>query len=318
MNQHHPNFFMVGVVKGGTTSLHQYLDQHPEVYMSPIKEVNYFSRLDIDERNFAKAYAHDVDVDLKKYLSGDMKHTIHIAHVTNEQDYLKLFSKVKDEKAIGEASNSYILYEHAPVLIHAAYPKAKIIMMLRNPAQRAFSQYVMNLRLGKTKSQDFIQEIEADDQQAVKGWGANHQYLSIGLYYEQVKRYLDVFPKEQILICWYDEYKKDADKVVKTLFRFLEVDENFKVDTSTKLNEAGVPKFRQLNYLINQLGVVSWAKRKLPRGWREPFKKWMYTADKQVLPTMQPSEKAYLINYYKEDIIQLGKLLDKDLSHWLE
>jgi hypothetical protein len=318
MSEHHPNFFMVGVVKGGTTSLHQYLDQHPEVYMSPIKEVNYFSRLDIDERNFAKAYAHDVAVDLKKYLAGDMQHTIHIAHVTNENDYLKLFRNVKDEKAIGEASNSYILYENAPKLIHQSYPKAKILMMLRNPAERAFSQYVMNLRLGKTKSSDFINEIETDDKQAIKGWGANHQYLFIGLYYEQVKRYLDIFPREQILICWYDEYKTNAEKVVQSIYNFLAVDENFKVDTSTKLNEAGVPKFQQLNYWMNQTGIVSWAKRTLPRGWREPFKKWMYTADKHEIPRMKPEEKAYLINYYKEDIIKLGQLVHKDLSHWLE
>ena len=63
-----PNFFLVGVVKGGTTSLHRYLDQHPEIYMSPIKETNFFARNQIDISLFAKDYAHDVNVDLTNYL----------------------------------------------------------------------------------------------------------------------------------------------------------------------------------------------------------------------------------------------------------
>ena len=314
----HPNFFMVGVVKGGTTSLHKYLEQHPDIYMSPVKEVNYFSRFDIDESKFAKAYAHDVDVDLKSYLAGDMKHTIHIAHVTNTNDYYQLFRNVKNEKVIGEASNSYILYQNAPKEIHKTYPNAKIIMMLRNPISRAYSQYVMNLRLGKTKEKDFIKEIEQDDNATIKGWGANHQYLYIGKYYEQVKRYFDLFSKEQVLICWYDEYKQDVDKVVRSIYSFLGVDEDFKVDTSKKHNTAGVPKFAKLNYFINQNGVVSWAKRKLPRSWRAPFKKLMYTSKKQEIPTIKPAEKEYLVNYYKEDIIKLSELVGKDLSHWLE
>ncbi|MEZ5022956.1 MAG: sulfotransferase [Chitinophagales bacterium] len=317
MEIYHPNFFMVGVVKGGTTSLHKYLDQHPQIYMSPVKETNYFSRTDIDSTKFSKAYAHDVNVDLKKFLSSDMKASIHIAHVTQQEDYQKLFKNVTSEIAIGEASNSYILYKNAPRLIFESYPKAKIIMMLRNPIKRAFSQYVMNLRLGKTLEKNFIKEIEQDDKAENKGWGANHQYLYIGKYYEQVKRYYDIFPKEQILICWYDEYKKDSQKVVKSIYNFLGVNEDFQVDTSEKLNTAGVPKFAKLNFYINQLGAVSWAKRNFPRSWREPFKRMMYSSKEEVIPEMSPTEKQYLINYYKEDILKLSKLVDKDLSHWL-
>jgi len=85
MSNSYPNFFMVGVVKGGTTSLHHYLSQHPEIYMSPVKETNYFSRGDIDIKAFSKDYAHDVNVDLRKFFAGDMKQTIHIAHITAEQ-----------------------------------------------------------------------------------------------------------------------------------------------------------------------------------------------------------------------------------------
>lgn len=313
-----PNFFVIGVVKGGTTSLHQYLDQHPDVYMSPVKETNHFSKSDIDVSKFEKAYAHDVNVDLDKFLAGDMQEKIHIAHVTDDEDYKKLFKNVKNEKAIGEASNSYILYPKVAQSIHDYNPDAKIIMMLRNPVERAYSQYVMNLRLGKTLEQDFIKEVESDDNKTNKGWGANHQYLFIGNYYQQVKRYLEIFPREQVLICWYDEYKQNPSAVIKSIYRFLNIDEEFEVDTSKKLNVAGVPKFGKLNYYINQVGIISWAKRALPKSWRAPFKKLMYSEDKSKIPTITPSAKAHLIDYYQGDIKQLSALVDKDLSHWLK
>ena len=312
-----PNFFVIGVVKGGTTALHHYLNAHPEIYMSPIKETNFFSRKDIDSSKFSKAYAHDVNVDLEKYLASNMSQKIHIAHIEKEADYIKLFQNVKDEVAIGEVSNSYVLYENAPRLIFKSHPKAKLIVMLRNPVERAFSQYVMNLRLGKTLEKDFIKEIERDDHATHKGWGANHQYLFIGKYFEQISRYYKVFPKDQLLICWYREYKANANKVLEEIYGFLGVDKNFKVDASAQLNTASIPRFKRLNYYVNQVGIISWAKRKLPQSWRQPFKNMMYAASENEIPRMSEAQRDYLVNYYKEDILKLSKLVNKDLNHWL-
>lgn len=313
----HPNFFLIGTVKGGTTSLHRYLNQHPDIYLSPIKEVNYFSKEDIDEKHFSKDYRHDIALDLKKYFANGMSTPIHIAHITNEDDYLHLFSKVKNEKAIGEMSLSYMLYENAPKKLKATYPDAKIIAMLRNPAERAFSQYIMNLKQGKILSNDFIQEITQDDQKKIKGWGANHQYLIIGKYYEQLRRYYDLFPAEQIKIFLFDDYKIHPEKLVKDMFDFLGVDSNIDIDTSEKANEGGVPKLKKINYYLNHLGIISWAKANLPMSWRTPFKKWMYKTDKEVMPKMTLEERKFLIEYYREDILQLEKLIDRDLSKWL-
>lgn len=314
----HPNFFLIGTVKGGTTSLHRYLDQHPEIYLSPIKEVNYFSRYDIKEEDFARDYRHDIAIDLEKYFAQGMKTPVHIAHVTKEEDYLRLFSKVKHEKAIGEMSLSYMLYENAPQKIHEQYPDAKIIAMLRNPAERAFSQYIMNLKQGKILSKDFIKEITEDDQKPIKGWGANHQYLMIGKYYEQLKRYYDLFPAEQIKIFLFDDYKVRPSDVVREMFEFLGVRPDIEIDTSQKANEGGVPKMKLVNYIFNHFGIISWAKNNLPMSWRAPFKKWMYKTDKQEIPKMTQEERQFLIDYYREDILQLEKLLHRDLSKWLQ
>jgi hypothetical protein len=312
----YPNFFLIGTVKGGTTSLHRYLDQHPEIYLSPIKEVNYFSRECIHPEHFSQDYRHDVNVDLKSYLASGMKHPIHIAHVTEEADYLKLFSKAGNAKAIGEMSLSYMLYPSAPKAIAAACPDAKIMAMLRDPAERAFSQYIMNLRQGKTLNKDFIQEIKKDDQREPKGWGVNHQYLFIGKYYEQIKRYYDLFPAEQIKIFLFDDYAANPDAVVREMFEFLGVNPDFKVDTSQKANEGGIPKLKWVNYFLHQSGLISWAKNVLPKSWREPFKQWMYKKGPD-MPVMKPEERAFLVNYYREDILKLQELINRDLSKWL-
>jgi hypothetical protein len=315
--KHHPNFFLIGTVKGGTTSLHRYLDQHPEVYLSPIKEINYFSRADIHPEHFSRDYRHDVDIDIKSYLRSDMKEPIHIAHVTEEADYYQLFRNAGQAKAIGEMSLSYMLYPSAPQLIAKTYPKAKIMAILRDPAERAFSQYVMNLRQGKTLEKDFIKEITSDDERYPKGWGANHQYLSVGRYYEQLVRFYAVFPSEQIKVFLFDDYKANAASVVQQMFEFLGVDPNFEANTSERLNEGGVPKMERLNYILHQLGIINKAKQLVPRKWREPFKRLMFKPA-AAAPKMTAEERAFLVNYYREDILKLAQLLNRDLQNWLK
>lgn len=310
-----PNFFIVGVVKGGTTSLYRYLVQHPQVYMSPVKETNFFSRDAIDINLFTKDYKHDVDVNLKEFLQTDFSEIIHIAHVTKEEDYNLLFKKVKEEIAIGEISNSYILYPGVAEKIYQYNPLSKIIMMLRNPSERAFSQYLMNLRQGKTLNKNFIEEVLEDSKKSHQGWGANHQYLMIGNYYEQVKRYLDIFPKEQVKIFIYDDYKENPSAILKEMTIFLGLDD-FTFDTNQKYNEAGLPRFSNINYWLNQSGVMSWAKNIFPHRWRAPLKKLIYKEDN--IPKLQKEERQWLINYYKEDILKLEKLIDRDLSKWLQ
>jgi hypothetical protein len=313
----HPNFFLIGTVKGGTTSLHRYLDQHPEVYLSPIKEVNYFSQEDIHPEHFSRDYRHDVDINIKAYLRSGMKEPVHIAHVTEEADYYQLFSQAGQAKAIGEMSLSYMLYPAAPQRIATQYPHAKIMAMLRDPAERAFSQYVMNLRQGKTLEKNFIREITIDDAQTPNGWGINHQYLYIGKYFEQLQRYYDVFPPNQIRIFLFDDYKRDPAGVVEEMFAFLGVDPTFKADTSEKFNEGGIPKMEKLNYWLHQWGIINKAKQIVPRKWREPFKKMMFKPGSES-PKMTREERAFLVDYYRADILKLEALIGRNLQNWLK
>jgi len=311
-----PTFLIVGAVKAGTTSLHEYLQMHPEVYMSPVKETNHFSDADMLFTHFNVDYKQDINVNLDKYLAGDMETKIHIAHVRSAEQYAQLFRKAGHARAIGEVSNSYLWAPSTAQAIKLALPEVKIVMILRNPVERLYSQFLMNLKLGKIAERDLMKEIGADQAKPVKGWGVSHLYLEVGNYYAQVKRYYDLFPAEQIKVILYDDFRKDAGAVLRDLFSFLGVDPDFKPDLSKRFNEAGMPRFGKLNYFMTRIGIYGLIKRLFSSGVKEKMKQVLYT--RKSIPTITQEEKNRLINYYREDVEKLSALLHRDLSAWLQ
>src|SRR5947207_5839854 len=199
-----PNFFIVGAAKSGTTSLYEYLKLHPEVYMAPIKETHHFST-DIDNTKFRPNYSRSLNKDLSKFLESEMEEGIFHAFVKDWNEYVQIFKKVKDEKAIGEVTNSYLYSSTAAKNIREKFPNAKIIMMLRNPADRAFSHYLMDLRIGY-ETEDFMSALKKDMARNPKGWGISNLYVEVGMYSEQVKRYLETFPESQRCIYLFDDF----------------------------------------------------------------------------------------------------------------
>lgn len=187
-----PNFFVVGAAKAGTTSVYNYLSRHPEVYMSPVKEPHYFAS-DMNTEHFRDNYKPVMNKDLTTYLEGDLKEPVFQAYIREWSQYVKLFKNVKNEKAIGEVSNSYLYSATAAKNIHDKIPDAKIIIILRNPVDRAFSHFIMDLRTGYSEP-PFMDAMKKDMALPLKGWGVSNLYVEIGLYYEQVKRYMELFP----------------------------------------------------------------------------------------------------------------------------
>jgi hypothetical protein len=310
-----PTFLIVGAVKAGTTSLHEYLQMHPEVFMSPVKETNYFSDADMLFEHFNVDYRQDVNINLEKYLAGPMDKKVHIAHVRTTEQYHQLFRDVKNEKAIGEVSNSYLYLPSTPKKIKSELPDVKIVMILRNPVERLYSQYLMNLKLGKIVERDLLKEIAADQNKQVKGWGVSHLYLEVGNYYEQVKRYYDNFNPDNIKVILFDDFKKDAEGVMQNLFAFLGVDATFKLDMTQRYNEAGMPRFGKLNYWLTQIGVYGLVKKIFSPELKEKIKSLIYTKDN--IPKITTAEKIHLQNYYRNDLQSLSKLINRDLSDWL-
>jgi len=312
-----PNFFVIGVVKGGTTSLYHYLEQHPEVYMPPVKETNHFAVNDINHGKFLPEYAMDVRVDMDAYIASGMKRKIHIAHVDEERHYIALFQGVDQEIAKGEVSNSYMICPSAAKAIHDFNPYAKNIVVLRNPISRVWSQYLMNLREAKSRQKDFINEIVADDQQKVKGWGVNHQYLELGMYSKQLRPFIDHFGRENVLVLFYEDFRANPELVMRRICDFLEVSNDFLFDFSTESNKASMPRNSVLNTLLVKSGFIKAAKRITPKFLRGFFAKVLY--QNKNVPRMSIQEKQWLVNYYIDEINNLIELIGEEpLIHWPE
>lgn len=308
-----PNFLVVGAAKAGTTSLYQYLDQHPEVYLSPIKETNYFAK-DIPLDKIRKDYYKGGELDVAAYVATDLSERIHIAFVSQWDHYRQLFKNARGEKAIGEISNSYLHSAVAAREIHAANPDMKIIMVLRDPIKRAFSHYKMTLRVGLVKG-SFYEEVQRDYAAAEKGFRVSHLYVEMGQYAAQVQRYLDVFPREQVRIYLFDDLKADAAGVVDDMLRFLGVDTAHGVDTSFAANQASVPKNAGLVHFLRKTGLRKLAKNLAPRFVGQAAKKVFYKKEDDL--TITQREKDFLRPLFEDDVHVLERLLDRDLSHWL-
>ncbi len=284
-----PNFFIVGAPKAGTTSLYFYLKEHPEVFMCPVKEPEFFSYEEIEAQNLY----------YKK------------KRVKNVQEYVRLFRDVKNEKAIGEASVSYLFYPEVPSKIKKLIPYAKIVIILRNPVERAYSHYLMDYKMGY---------IEIPFEQAVfkktnSKWADLYyqQYVELGFYYKQVKRYLDVFGQKQVLILFNEDLKNNPEKVMRTLYDFLQVRDDFYPDGLKLYNTFEVPKDGIIKKLYSFYFLRNSIRKIVPRNYLEKMKKLFFDKEK---PELSEEVGEYLKKIYKEDIKRLETLLNKDLSGW--
>jgi len=312
-----PDFFVVGAAKSGTTSLYHFLDRHPDVYMSPIKEPNHFCtdiRIDEFSEEF-KRHEREKNLDLSRYLAGDMKEKHWGYFVRERSDYLKLFRNITTEKAAGEVSNSYLFSHRAAANIRQEIPAAKIIMMLRNPSERAWSHYLANLRDGKTYL-PFMDEIKKDAGKNPKGWGRSYLYLEMGLYYAQVKRYMDLFPAGQLKIFLYDDFKKDPGDVMNQLFEFIGVPSMSGDLFREKFNRARSPVSSRLLYFLSKTGIKRKLFRAIPAPFRKSVKDSFFKSSQPQLPG--DDIKQYLAGYYRNDIVLLESLLGRSLQSWVE
>ena len=311
-----PTFIVVGANKGGTTSIYHYLKQHKKVYLSPVKEPHFFSK-DIDVNLFKREFAQNKLQDIDKYVNGEMKEEFHAAFIRDIEQYKKLFSKVQDQKAVGELSTSYLFSEVAAKEIKALIPDCKIIICLRNPFDRAYSHYRMNLWTGNSNEFDFYKALVEDYDHKPKVWGNAHLYTEIGLYYQQVKRYLDLFGKDNVKIIFTEDMKKNAAQVVKELYEFIGVDSSFVPDTSTRYNEVFTPKYKNITWFLNKSGIRPLMKRLSPQVLKNIFVKVFYKGkgEKGEIPA---NAKQFMLEKFSEDISKLSVLLNKDLSNWIK
>jgi hypothetical protein len=310
-----PDFFIVGAPKAGTTSLYYYLDQHPQIYMSPIKEPCYFST-EIRPQLFSDELRGQIEQDmaaLNSYLAGPMLEKRAGGIVQEWDDYLRLFASASGHKVAGEASVIYLWSVNAPKNIHARVPDAKILILLRNPADRAFSQYVHGVSTGWIR-QSLRAHIDANLRNRNQRFGMEFPFLELGLYYAQVKRYLDTFPPASVYIGLYEDYRDQPQKTLAEILRFLGVDDAFRPDTSARHLQVAMPRNIGTSHLLKSTGLWQRARRLCPPRLLPLARRLAHRPRKAV--ALDPKDRAFLTGYYREDIGKLAGLLNRDLSHW--
>jgi hypothetical protein len=300
-----PNFFIIGTGKAGTTSLYHYLRQHPQIFMSPVKEPSYFAP-EICVENLGESFRRHV----RRMSRGNLRSWL----VKEWDEYLELFQNVRNETAIGEASVAYLWSKTAARNIASAIPDARIVMILRDPAERAFSQYMHQLATGLVRS-TFREHIHRCMSHRDRTLGVYHPFLEVGLYSAQVQRYLTRFPDANVRVYWYEEAWKDAAAFLRDLFTFLGVDVAFRPDLSRRSLERRVPRFKSIHYAAKQLEVVHRVRELVPSAMRKPIGRLLFRKGKDL--RMDPRDREYLVGYYREDIMKLALLMNRDLSDWL-
>ncbi len=305
-----PNFFIVGAPKCGTTSLYEYLRQHPEVFMAHdgqhywrSKEPYYFC-----EELIAR--------------EGMGVHT--------EEEYLKLFEGATGQPRIGESSALYLYSEQAPTRIKAFAPDARILIMLRHPVEMMMSWHRDCLRWGHEDIVDFREAIEVADQRRAgmrlppaSGYPGCLQYLEMATFSMQVERYVHVFGAEQVKVCLLDDFARDPAATFREVALFLGIDPSFTPSFDVHNEQVALT---QAHYLRHRM--MNWARaharwaRSIHRALPFRVDRWIEAAltpiaRRTLKVSVESSYLALLQRQLTPEIERLGSVIGRDLGPWM-
>jgi len=297
-----PNLFLVGSGRCGTTTLYDYLNQHPDVFMSIPKEPAYF----------CKDYHKESDEFHKKQS---------FFYFRTEQEYMKLFSATKNQKVVGEASTLYFPSKVAAKNIYEFNPEAKIIILIRNPIELLYSSHGEYLLRFRENIDDFYVALAAEKQR--RNWENIPKLVpapSLLFYSEKVKfsshikRYLELFDQEQVKVIIYEEFKENNYKVVQDIFKFIGVDPNINIDLKTNRASRKIRSKFLKKLLVSHF--LSQAPKKILKGkiyYKLRSSLYKIIAKKESRPQLQPKLRKELMEKFKKEVINTGRLINKDL-----
>ncbi len=289
-----PNFLLVGAGKSATRSLYNYMTQHPEVFMPKVKEPQFFVANEVKDR-------------IQKW-------------VEDYNQYEKLFEGSAGKKAIGEASVMYLFFYKQAIENIKKYlgTEVKILMILRNPVERAYSAYNFVHVNNPDEKYSFEDALAMEEERFANKASLFMQYRSMGLYADAVKAYLDNF--RNVHIMWYDEFRSHPQAVLKSVFKFLEINPDVNIDYSKQWNKGG-------------------------KRWKNPVLRWLFMSDnvfkkvyKLIFPKrqgvrtnefftknfmqqtepMNPETRQKLVAFFRSDIEKLSKITGRNLDSWLQ
>lgn len=300
VEQTRPNCFIVGAPKCGTTSLYHYLRQHPDVFMSVPKEPVYFGR------------------DLRS----------HALHTRSAEEYRSFFADADGEPVRGEATVWYLYSRHAAREIHSFNPTARNLILLRNPVDAMHSLHSHMLYTGNESLRSFREALDAEPRRKRTGEGPKSAYYPEGLYYrevyrypEQIRRYRRWFDPDQLKILTLDQLKRDTRGLFREVLSFLNVDPEFEPEFRRHNPSCQIQSPLVRNVVQNLTGETLQACRTVVS------KKLCSTVWEQIKPlvvepldrpSLDPSLRRSLTDEFRDDIRDLNRMLDVDVTHWLD
>ena len=307
-----PNFILVGAMKSGTTSMYNYLNEHPQIYLPYTKEPRFFISIKLlNKENLDNRYLNPNSVN----------------PINNLSSYKDLFTNVKNEIAVGEASPQYLItYESTIPLIKKYLGDIKILIILRNPVDRSFSAYKHNRRLKHRTTKILHEKLSLKDalkqeEERIKTreFPLMFYYKTLSMYYDQVKSYKDNF--SEVFICKFEDLEANPLLLMKNIYTFLEVDNNFTPNTEIKYN---IGRSTNLNFIQKRLVNINKHTR-----WKIMKRAGAIIGDKNLNtllnlilkkdPTQIDKESLkFLKKEFREDILKLENLTNLDLQDWLK
>jgi hypothetical protein len=308
-----PNFLIIGAAKSGTTAIWHYLKQHPDVYMPPTKHTRYFA-FEVEDPPFRGP---------APTMRGPAGKNASVPYaITDVHAYQALFDGVTNQTAVGEASHSYLYQMQAAERIRNYSPDMKLIAILRNPAERAFSHHRQMVRDGREPITDFARALAEEEARIRDYWWPDFHYVQIGLYQAQLKRYFDLFERDQIKVYLYDDLNSSPYGVLRDVFGFLGVDSSFVPETTARYNASGVPRSKALHSSLQRLRQIRpVAERLLPeKQYRRLLRVGSNLHNRNLAKArLSPDVRKKVIDeYFRQDVLKLQCLIQRDLSAWLK
>ncbi|MGB0578233.1 MAG: sulfotransferase family protein [Limisphaerales bacterium] len=218
-------FFLIGAARSGTSSLCYYLGQHSRLFVPAVKEPRYY------------AYSPD----RPQFTGPGDDASVNERSIVDAGKYEELYGSAGDQLK-GDGSTVYLYWKGTAERIHAAHPDARIIAILRDPAERAFSMYLHKRKQG-AEELEFSAALDAEEERIREGWSPAWHYQQMGFYGQQLQAYLDVFPREQIQVLYFEDMKKDSGAVVNAICAFLGVTPEKLPDTGKVINQSHTASF---------------------------------------------------------------------------
>ncbi len=296
-----PDFLMIGAARAGTTAVHSYLRQCPDLFLPRMKEPNFFAFE--GERLACAGPGAD-------YINNS---------VTGLSDYQALFAGAPAGAICGEASPLYLYSDQAAERIRRHVPQARLIVVLRNPVEQAWSHFLYATKQSIETEPDFVRALGLEEARLAAGWQPLFGYSRFPRYADQLARFFERFPREQMLIRLYEDLEQDPDRLMAEMLEFIGVRSGFRPDTGQKLNAGGVPKNRAFQDFLMQPNPVTRA-----IGLVVPKRLRWAIRDRLAAVNLKPAEggmpdaaRAILSDRLGDQITRLGPMIGRDLSGWL-